>query len=71
MTAIKISSCSAIMVSSCHCTGSGAKVQLYWNVLHSDEETVGVDNISTVINVWQKSHCHVVILLSACMAVSC
>lgn len=33
VTAIKISSRSAIMVSSCHCVDKKGKVQYYWNVL--------------------------------------
>lgn len=53
VTAIKISSRGAIMVSSCHCTDKKGKVQHYWNVLDSEREE---DNTRTIITVWQKSY---------------
>lgn len=59
VTAIKISSRSAIMASSCHCIDEEGKGQYYWNVLDS-EGTEG--NTSAIITVWQKSYCHSVIL---------
>lgn len=62
VTAIKISSRSAIMVSSCHCVDKKGKVQHYWNVLDSERGGRGEDNTRTVITVWQKSYCHSVIL---------
>lgn len=57
VTAIKISSRSAIMVSSCHCVDKKGKVQHYWNVLDSERDGRGEDNTRTVITVWQNSHC--------------
>lgn len=53
MTAIKISSCSAIMVSSCHCVDKKGKVQHYWNVLDSKREGRGDSNTRAIITVWQ------------------
>lgn len=53
VTAIKISSRSAIMVSSCHCIDKKGKVQHYWNVLDSEREGRGDDNTRTIITVWQ------------------
>lgn len=62
VTAIKISSRSAIMVSSCHCVDMRGKVQHYWNVLQLGRERAG--NIRTIITVWQKDHiCRIEILL--------
>lgn len=61
VTAIKISSRSAIMVSSCHCVDKKGKVQHYWNVLDSEREGRGEDNTRAIITVWQKPYCHSVI----------
>lgn len=54
VTAIKISSRSAIMVSSCHCADKNGKVQHYWNVERKGSRE---DNTRTIITVWQKSSC--------------
>lgn len=61
VTASKISSRSAIMVSSCHCIDKKGKVQHYWNVLESEREGRGEDNTRTIITDWQKSYCRSVI----------
>lgn len=64
VTAIKISSRRAIMVSSCHCVDMRGKVQHYWNVLLLGRQRAG--NIRTIITVWQRYHiCHIEILLSS------
>lgn len=41
VTAIKISSRSAVMVNSCHCVEKNGKVQHYWNVLELEREERG------------------------------
>lgn len=55
VTAIKISSRSAVMVSSCHCADKKGKVQHYWNVLDWERQGRGEDNTRADTAVWQKS----------------